>query len=76
MGFSTPKTPFNLSDFLSQKGTPRNSRKPNWKRAPQSPLPEVEDTQDTDVIETAATAEPAEPAEATESPEAQADNAE
>ena len=64
MGFSTPKTPFNLSEFLSQKGTPRNSRKPNWKRAPQAPLPEVEDTE---VIESA---------EATESPEAKADTAE
>jgi hypothetical protein len=64
MGFSTPKTPFNLSEFLSQKGTPRNSRKPNWKRAPQAPLPEVEETE---VIESAETAE------ATESPEAKAD---
>lgn len=32
MGFSTPKTPFNLAEFLSQKGSPRNSRKPMWKR--------------------------------------------
>lgn len=64
MGFSTPKTPFNLSEFLSQKGTPRNARKPNWKRAPQAPLPEVEDTE---VIESAETAE---------SPEVKADTAE
>lgn len=69
MGFSTPKTPFNLSEFLSQKGTPRNSRKPNWKRAPQAPLPEAEETEETEVIETAE-------AEATESPEAKADSAE
>lgn len=67
MGFSTPKTPFNLSEFLSQKGTPRNSRKPNWKRAPQAPLPEAEDTE---VIESA------EAAETTESPEESADAAE
>lgn len=70
MGFSTPKTPFNLSEFLSQKGTPRNSRKPNWKRAPQTPLPEVEDNE---VIEPT---ESSEPVEATESPEAKADSAE
>lgn len=32
MGFSTPKPPFNLAQFLSEKGTPRSSRKPQWKR--------------------------------------------
>lgn len=34
MGFSTPKTPFNLAEFLSQKGSPRSMRKPTWKRRP------------------------------------------
>ena len=31
MGFSTPKKPFNLAEFLSQKGTGR-SRRTTWKR--------------------------------------------
>jgi hypothetical protein len=33
MGFSTPKTPFNLAEFLSEKAPPRSSRKPSWKRS-------------------------------------------
>ena len=46
MGFSTPKTPFNLADFLSQKGAPRTSRKPNWKRAPQAQAEDQNQPQD------------------------------
>lgn len=30
MGFSTPKTPFNLADFLSEKGQPRPKRRQTW----------------------------------------------
>ena len=46
MGFSTPKTPFNLADFLSQKGAPRTSRKPSWKRSPQPRDAEADPSQD------------------------------
>jgi hypothetical protein len=48
MGFSTPKTPFNLADFLSQKGTPRSSRKPAWSRRP------ARSANDDSMVETAA----------------------
>ena len=41
MGFSTPKPKFDLAEFLSQKGTPRSSRKPAWKRAAPRPQEEV-----------------------------------
>lgn len=47
MGFSTPKTPFNLADFLSQKGTPQRSRKPVWNRRP------ARSTEDDTVVESA-----------------------
>lgn len=42
MGFSTPKKPFDLKDFLSQKGVPRSNRRPNWKRAPSTPTEETQ----------------------------------
>lgn len=32
MGFSTPKTPFDLRAFLSQKGKPQAARRPAWNR--------------------------------------------
>ncbi|MFE3838807.1 hypothetical protein [Pseudogemmobacter sonorensis] len=32
MGYSTPKEPFNLAEFLSQKAAPRSYRKPVWGR--------------------------------------------
>lgn len=31
MGYSTPKAPFDLAEFLSQKAKP-GSRKPRWRR--------------------------------------------
>lgn len=30
MGYSTPKAPFNLAEFLSHKAAPRSYRKPVW----------------------------------------------
>ena len=36
MGYSTPKTPFDLAEFLSQKAAPRSYRKPVWGRKPAS----------------------------------------
>jgi hypothetical protein len=32
MGYSTPKTPFDLTKFLDQKAAPRSYRKPVWAR--------------------------------------------
>lgn len=32
MGISTPKPPFNLAEFLSQKGKPNTGRRNSWKR--------------------------------------------
>ena len=32
MGYSTPKKPFDLGEFLSQKATTRAIRKPTWQR--------------------------------------------
>jgi len=38
MGYSTPKTPFDLAEFLSQKAKPGAGRKPSWRRlAPRRP---------------------------------------
>ena len=34
MGYSTPKRPFDLTEFLSQKGKPQHVRKPAWNRRP------------------------------------------
>lgn len=34
MGYSTPKTPFDLKEFLSHKGKPQSARKPVWNRRP------------------------------------------
>jgi hypothetical protein len=34
MGYSTPKTPFNLAEFLSQTGKPKSMRKSTWNRRP------------------------------------------
>jgi hypothetical protein len=46
MGFSTPKPPFNLAQFLSEKGTPRSSRKPQWQRRSPTSATEAEVTVD------------------------------
>lgn len=49
MGYSTPKTPFNLAEFLSQKSAPRSYRKPVWGRKPASkPAAEEDANADTD----------------------------
>lgn len=34
MGYSTPKTPFDLTAFLNQEGRPQFARKPAWNRRP------------------------------------------
>jgi hypothetical protein len=34
MGYSSPKKPFDLTEFLSQKSKPPFSRKPSWNRRP------------------------------------------
>lgn len=34
MGYSTPKKPFDLTEFLNQKGKPPFARKPAWNRRP------------------------------------------
>ena len=49
MGFSTPKTPFNLAEFLSEKASPRSSRKPTWTRgtARSATAAEAETSQET-----------------------------
>lgn len=44
MGFSTPKTPFDLAAFLSQKGKPQYARKPAWNRRP-AVMPKAPDSQ-------------------------------
>lgn len=54
MGFSTPKTPFNLAEFLSQKGTPRRAHRPRFGRKPAAPLteaqhPDLAETPESDV---------------------------
>ncbi|MEN9410412.1 MAG: hypothetical protein RL216_2386 [Pseudomonadota bacterium] len=50
MGISTPKPPFNLAEFLSQKATPGSRRRPAWNR-PRSAAPVVEEAED-DTAET------------------------
>ena len=45
MGISTPKPPFDLAAFLSQKATPGPRRKPAWNR-PRSAAPVAEETED------------------------------
>ncbi|NBE08108.1 hypothetical protein [Paragemmobacter ruber] len=47
MGISTPKTPFNLAEFLSQKATPGARRKPAWNR-PRAAAPTPDDTAETE----------------------------
>lgn len=44
MGYSSPKKPFDLSEFLSQKGKPPFSRKANWNRRPAA-APKAADAQ-------------------------------
>ncbi|MCL7466765.1 hypothetical protein [Phaeovulum sp. NW3] len=39
MGYSTPKKPLNLVEFLSQKGKPRSVRKPAWNMRPGTAKP-------------------------------------
>lgn len=47
MGISTPKPPFNLAEFLSQKGKPNTSRRNNWKRqSPTAPSESELDNED------------------------------
>ena len=43
MGISTPKPPFDLAAFLSQKASPGSRRKPAWNR-PRSAAPAEVDT--------------------------------
>lgn len=45
MGISTPKPPFNLAEFLSQKAPPASRRKPAWNR-PRSAAPVAEEPED------------------------------
>ncbi|MDW4551762.1 hypothetical protein R5H32_20795 [Defluviimonas sp. D31] len=44
MGYSVPKPPLNLAEFLSQKGTPYHVRKPRWKKLSTATKPEKSDT--------------------------------
>jgi hypothetical protein len=49
MGYSTPKKPFDLGEFLSQKGSVRSGRKPTWqRRAPAVPDEPADVEEDTD----------------------------
>ncbi len=34
MGYSTPKKPLDLTEFLSQKAKPQSGRRPAWNRRP------------------------------------------
>jgi hypothetical protein len=43
MGYSTPKTPFDLTEFLSQTGKPKFVRKSVWNRRP-AVTPKAPDT--------------------------------
>ena len=45
MGISTPKPPFNLAEFLSQKAPPASRRKPAWNR-PRTPAPVADEVED------------------------------
>lgn len=41
MGYSSPKTPFNLADFLNQKAPRNRTRRPNaWIKATGMPAPQ------------------------------------
>lgn len=51
MGVSTPKTPFNLAEFLSQKAPPGSRRKPAWNR-PRSAAPTEDDATESDPVTT------------------------
>jgi hypothetical protein len=48
MGFSTPKEPFDMKDFLSKKGIPKPSR---YGRSPARPMQPSKSDAD-DVVET------------------------
>lgn len=50
MGISTPKTPFNLAEFLSQKAPPGSRRKPAWNR-PRAAAPANDETTETEAEE-------------------------
>lgn len=43
MGYSTPKPPFDLTEFLTKKGKPQSGRKPAWNRRP-AVAPKAADT--------------------------------
>ena len=43
MGFATPKTPFNLAEFLATPATIKVWRKPKWTRLTPPPEPAEED---------------------------------
>lgn len=47
MGVSTPKTPFNLAEFLSQKAPPGSRRKPAWNR-PRAAAPATDEATETE----------------------------
>ena len=47
MGVSTPKTPFNLAEFLSQKAPPGSRRKPAWNR-PRAAAPANDEATETE----------------------------
>lgn len=55
MGYSTPKKPFDLGEFLSEKGSVRSGRKPTWqRRAPPAPAEPADVDGDTDAPVSAA----------------------
>lgn len=61
MGFSTPKAPFNLADFLSQKGTPRRAHRPRFARRPAEVAPDPSGDETAATLEAAAQGAPAKP---------------
>ena len=50
MGYSTSKPPFDLTEFLGQKGKPKFVRKPVWNRRP-AETPKEADTLDAQATE-------------------------
>lgn len=45
MGVSTPKTPFNLAEFLATPASVKVRRKPKWTRLTPPPEPAEEETE-------------------------------
>ena len=54
MGYSVPKAPFNLEEFLKEKHVPKASFGPSWHRTRRQPVPDsrVEDDTPPDETET------------------------